>query len=372
MRVLFASVPAVGHFFPLASLAWAFRSAGHDVLFASYDDAARIGTTGLQWVDAAPGVVMYQEALGVAGAAHPAELARVRHTMGADREAFVVLFAHVNNVVADGMVAAARAWRPDLVVYEYMSPVGLVIAGALGVPAVQFGIGFTATGPLLEVMLPHLGEAFARHGVSRPPMPLDIVHTVAPSMTGGEHGGLPVRPVPLNGGGLLPAWLATPPRRPRVAVTLGTVSAAMSGVDRIRRVVAAAREVDAEFVLAMGPEETAELGELPPNVRAAGWVPWDALMTTCAAAVHHGGSGTTMTALHAGVPQLLLPDGSDRHINAAAAGGRGAALTAAAADVTPDLLNRVLEDDKLRATAAEVSAELTRMPAPAELAANLA
>jgi len=370
MRVLFASVPAVGHFFPLASLAWALRAAGHGVLFASYDDAERIAVTGLPWTDAAPGVRMYHEALTVAGARHQAELARVQRTAGADREAFVVLFAHVNDVVADGVVAVARNWRPDLVVYEYMSPAGLVAAAALGVPAVQYGVGFTPTGPLREIMLGHMAETLDRHGIPAIPAPVGVLHNVPPSMTDGEHGDLALRPVPCNGGGRLPEWLTTPPQRPRIAVTLGTISPAMGGLDRIRRVVGAAAGVDAEFVLAMS--ETHELGELPSNVRAAGWVPWDALLTTCAAAVHHGGSGTTMTALYSGVPQLLMPDGSDRFRNTTAVCDRGAALSATADEVTPALLAGLLADDKLRAVAEQVRAELLDLPTPAARAADLA
>ncbi|MGP4015885.1 hypothetical protein [Saccharopolyspora sp. 5N708] len=41
----------------------------------------------------------------------------------------------------------------------------------------------------------------------------------------------------------------------------------------LRCVVEAARQVAAEFVLAVEASDAQQLGALPPNVKAAGWVP---------------------------------------------------------------------------------------------------
>ena len=84
-----------------------------------------------------------------------------------------------------------------------------------------------------------------------------------------------------------------------------------------------ARHLDAEFVLALGDADPSSLGELPDNVRAAGWVPLSALLPTCAALVHHGGAGSTLTAIDAGVTQLVLPHGADQYMNADAWRGAG-------------------------------------------------
>jgi UDP:flavonoid glycosyltransferase YjiC (YdhE family) len=82
--------------------------------------------------------------------------------------------------------------------------------------------------------------------------------------------------------------------------------------------------------------------------------------------VHHGGSGTMYTALDAAVPQLLLPSGAeDRHVNAAAVRGRGVGLACALEEIDTTLLQRLITDDRVRATTAEVRAELAEMPPPA-------
>lgn len=103
----------------------------------------------------------------------------------------------------------------------------------------------------------------------------------------------------------------------------------------------------------------------------AGLVCAGALLPACAAIVHHGGAGSTMTALDAGVSQLVLPSGADRYVNADAVRERGVGLSAEEHELVVPLLNRLLTDAGLRAEAAAVRAELRAMPAPEVVAAEL-
>lgn len=50
-----------------------------------------------------------------------------------------------------------------------------------------------------------------------------------------------------------------------------------------------------------------EPGRLPPGVYALGEAPHDWLFPRMAAAVHHGGAGTTMASLRAGLPTIICP-----------------------------------------------------------------
>jgi UDP:flavonoid glycosyltransferase YjiC (YdhE family) len=108
---------------------------------------------------------------------------------------------------------------------------------------------------------------------------------------------------------------------------------------------------------------------LPDNVRTVGWVPLPRVLPFCDGIVHHGGAGTLLGALAAGVPQLVEPGPGDRTMHATAVTGRGAGLRAAPHEVTPDLLTRLIEDSKLQRAAGEVRDEITSMPAPSEVAA---
>ncbi|KAA2246753.1 DUF1205 domain-containing protein [Solihabitans fulvus] len=370
MRVLFAGVPAVGHLFPMVPLARALASHGHEVAVAAMDGGEVIRRAGLPYLAVAPGVA-WRDEVRAAGARRPELMARVLASNSADREAVMPIAAQVSAAVADATVAVAAAWRPDLVVYEYQFPAALLAATALGVPAVQHDLGFVRTPRLRELMLAELADAFARHGVRAPHDDVPTIDIAPPSMTGGHRYGWSVRPVPYNGDDPLPAALAHPPDRPRVAVTLGTVAPRLDGLTRLGRVVAAAADLDAEFVLAMGDLDISSLGALPPNVHAHGWLPWDALLGTCAAAIHHGGCGTTFGALARGIPQLLLPDGSDRFISAAAVGERGAGLAATAEDIDAALLTRLLTDEDVAGAAREVRAEIAAMPHPSSLLPDL-
>ncbi|MET8540995.1 nucleotide disphospho-sugar-binding domain-containing protein [Kitasatospora sp. NPDC004799] len=370
MRVLFAGAPGIGHLFPLVPLARAMRGLGHEVAVASMDGGEAVAAAGLPYLPIAPGVDWRQEIREAGRTRRPELMRRVVESNSADREAFVPLAAHVNSRVADAVVELAAGWRPDLVVHEYLFPVGLLAAARLGVPAVQHDLGFVRTPKLRALMLAEMADTFARHGIDRLPEPAETVDLAPPSMAG-ERYGCSMRPAAYNGEAELPAHLTVPADRPRVAVTLGTVPPKTDGLTRIERVIAAAAEVDAEFVLATGELELGTLGPLPDNVRPYGWIPWRALLDTCAAAIHHGGSGTALSALDAGIPQLVLPDGSDRFVTADAVRDRGAGLAAGAEEIGPALLDRLLTDAALAGAAREVGAEIAAMPSPTEVARHL-
>ncbi|MFG2911505.1 nucleotide disphospho-sugar-binding domain-containing protein [Kitasatospora sp. NPDC048298] len=371
MRVLFAGVPGIGHLFPLVPLARAMRELGHEVAVASMDGGEAVAAAGMPYLPIAPGVDWRKVIREAGRTRRPDLMQRVVESNSADREAFVPLAAHVNSDVADAVVELATQWRPDLVVYDYQFPVALLAATRLGVPAVQHDLGFVRTPKLRALMLAEMADTFARHGIDRLPEPADIIDLAPPSMAGDERYGRSLRPVSYNGEDQLPAHLAAPADRPRVAVTLGTVPPKTDGLTRLERVIAAAADIDAEFVLATGDLDLGTLDTLPDNVRACGWVPWRALLDTCSAAIHHGGGSTALGALDAGIPQLVLPDGSDRFINADAVRARGAGLRATAEDIGPALLDRLLTDADLTRAAREVSTEIATMPSPTAVAEHL-
>lgn len=357
MRLLFCGAPGAGHLFPLVSLLEAARANGHDVLIASLQGGEVVGDVPFANID--PDVNWFTEIRALGAARRPELLKRTFDSNSADRRAYVPLAALVNSVLVDQTTRLAQEWRPDVIVYDYVFPVAAVAAAAIGVPAVRHDLGFTDIAPLHALMLEEMGVT-PPAGVS-----LDVA---PPSTVGGTSRGWPLRFTAPGGRGTVPPKGS----RPRVAVTLGTIAPKVDGLGRLDRVVTAAASVDAEFVLAMGSLDISSLGPLPANVVPHGWMPWDELLRTSDAAVHHGGSGTALAALAAGIPQLVLPDGSDRFITAQAVHDRGAGVQATAADVSSTLLTRLLTDETLGAAAAEVSEEIAAMPSPASVVARLA
>jgi UDP:flavonoid glycosyltransferase YjiC (YdhE family) len=290
------------------------------------------------------------------------------------------VFAEISDRMADRTVEVARSWQPDVVVHTPIGGAGPLAATLLSVPAVLHGFGLGPGAGLThvtELVFRAMRAAFERHGVSgEPNPPLAILDPTPPSMQGHDRPpAWSIRYVPYNGGGALPDWLLQPPSRTRICVTLGTSVPYAAGVSGLTGVVEAVGDLDAEVVLALGEADRSALGPLPGNVLLSGWVPLSALVPTCRVVVHHGGAGTTMNALVAGVPQLVLPHGADQHVNAAAVQQRGVGLSHLPEDADPATvsrsLQRLLAEPAFSQAADEVRTEIAELPPPGEMVPSL-
>lgn len=377
MRVLFTVPPALGHLFPMMSLAWAVRAAGHEVLLASSGTAVTAAVrSGLCTVDVAPNA-NFAEAFGSSAGSARARAEQLRErgreiaAAGGDTPDIVAArFAAVSDLMADGTMTIARDWRPDLIVHSRLQGAGPMAATALGTPAVAHGFGFARDSTFAHRFLPHLAATYHRHGVPLTLPELAALHVAPPSMMVGSGSGWAMRYVPYNAGGLLPDWVTRPRERRRVVVTLGTMLPAVTGVDSLRPVLDAAGRTDAEFVLTLG--ETLRTGlELPDNVRVIDWVPLAALLPASDAVIHHGGAGTTMTAVCVGVPQLVLPHAADQFLNADVVARHGIGLTCAPDEVDADTVAAMLDADRYAAATAAVHAEIASMPRPVDVVDRL-
>jgi UDP:flavonoid glycosyltransferase YjiC (YdhE family) len=200
---------------------------------------------------------------------------------------------------------------------------------------------------------------------------------------GDEPPELALRPTAWN-----PPVLSSPrpePGRAWVYLTLGTVF----GDSAVLRAAAGAlARLPVDVLVATGsvaPDELADLRRAPGGgaraVRIESFVAQAELLasdTPPRLVAHHGGSGTTLAAAAAGVPQLFLPQGADQFLNAAAVTGVGAGRTVPtesaddpAADALIDAAGALLEDGAERASAAALAAEIAAMPSPVELAARI-
>jgi UDP:flavonoid glycosyltransferase YjiC (YdhE family) len=278
-----------------------------------------------------------------------------------------LLWAPVNERMAAGVAVLADRQVADLVVLEPFAVTAAHAAARRGVPAV-----------LVENSLFDAGEQFAaaadayahRRGLGRLPDPIEVV-TTAPSSLVGSRPGRRMRFVPPGSGEPAPDDLGRPGHRPRLLVSRSTV-AADPRRDRLMTTVVAAADGTSLDVVLVRPDRWVTRRPLPANVRTTGWVPFPAVLPAAAAVVHHGGAGTLLTALAAGVPQLVVPGAGDRRVNAELVAARGAGLGLALSEITPAALDRLVSDSALRAAAGEVAAEIAAMPSPSEVAGDLA
>ncbi|MFF7994138.1 nucleotide disphospho-sugar-binding domain-containing protein [Kitasatospora xanthocidica] len=361
MRILFTGPAAAGHLFPMVPTAQALRAAGHEVLFACGHPLDQLRSAGFPIVEIGDGRVLrelFEERL-------EGKIEYVTPNKSQDEifDMAAAIFAHASRPSVDDLLAAATDWGADLLVHDSFQAAAPLVATLLKIPSVVHNFGVSAGLPMAGLLASHFTDVYERHGLSGPAASTAL--NVGP--LGGDPDGRPMRYVPYNGGGVVPTEFLRPAERPRAVVTLGTVLAELDGVRAVVRLVEAAAEVDAEFLLAVGGADLAPLGTLPANVRGLPWVPLNELLGRADALIHHGGSGTMLTALQAGLPQLLLPQGADHFINTEAMTASGAALSSASDAVDTPLLDRLLTDPGLRDAARRLRSENTALPTPAAL-----
>jgi UDP:flavonoid glycosyltransferase YjiC (YdhE family) len=365
VRVLVTFAGGTGHLEPTLPVARALRGRGHDVAYACQADL----------LDGVRRAGFPAHDTGGATVLSPTER---RPLLPVDRaaEEEVVRRAYTGRIArerATRLHDLAVAWRPDVVLRDELDFGAAVAAEVRGVP--HAAVTVIAAGGFVRPDV--VGEALdalrIAHGL---PPDSGMLHRhltvvpVPPSFRDPSH------PVPGRVVHIRPAgW--TPQKRgePLVLVTLGTVFAQESG-DLFARLLAGVRALPVEVLVTVGPAlDPAEMGPQPPHVRVVQHVPLPEVLPRCAAVVSHGGSGTVVAALAAGVPCVVLPMGADQPLNAdrCVALGVGRALDAATA--TPaevrEALVAVLEDPSYRSAAEAVRSEVAALPGAGRAAEEL-
>ena len=365
MRFLCTFAGGVGHLDPTLPVAGALRQRGHEVAYACQADLVpEVRRAGFPAYDTGGATVL----------APPLRRPLVPVDRAAEQD--VVRRAYAGRIARERAARVrelASGWQPDVVVRDELDFGAAVAAEALGLP--HAGVTVIAAGGFVRQDL--LGEALdalrSEHGL-RPDAGMLHRHlTVVPVPPSFRD---PVHPVPGRVVHVRPAgWTAQRRPGPLVLVTLGTVFAQESG-DLFPRLLAGVRDLPVDVLVTVGPAlDPAELGPQPAHVRVEQHVPVAEVLPRCSAVVSHGGSGTVVAALAAGVPCVLLPLGADQPWNAdrCVALGVGRALdavTATSAEVREALV-AVLEDPAHRVAAEALRAEVAALPGPERAAEEL-
>ncbi|MGZ3118290.1 glycosyltransferase [Streptomyces sp. H62] len=363
MRALFTTAPLAGHLLPLVPTAWALRAAGHEVLVATREDFVPVALrSGLPSASCGP-------AADLAGAVGAGALARPRG------EARGVLSGALARVARGGLAGVRRlgeVWRPDLIVSERAEYAGPLVAAALGVPWVRYHWSVSSLEEYRRAAEAEFAPELAALGLDRFPQPARVLDPWPVSLRRPDavaHDG--VRHVPAHGDVPVPDWAFTRGRGPRICVTLGTMlprhGAAATG-DFLAELVAETRGWDCELLVAVDDDVVARWPPLPPAVRHAGRLPLAEVLPACDAVVHHGGQGTSLTALAAGRPQVVTPRLDDQFDNARALAGAGAALLVPPSRATPAAVAagcaELLENALYAKAAAGLAEEMALLPSP--------
>jgi len=338
MRMLFLSAQIPGHldwggYLPTAA---ELARRGHEVLWASGEGARaaveRAGVafhtleaTGWRWPPPAP-----LTAAEAAAEPEAESLRRLKQVRALDQWLDV---ERVSAAAAE-VIAVGEEFAPDLVVSEMFVAAAGLAAEALGKPFAVVGwpappLVEARPDPMTVLARGRLDELLARFGLAGrywteqgPPALLSPrLHLTYWSERWFE--GMSMRGQTRHAGGLRPAPppplsddLPSPDGAPWVMITLGTsfnrdpnffVASARAAVEmNCVPLIAVGTDLGEAWVQAMLPS-------LPRSAVVRSRLDFAAVLPHTAAAIHHGGAGTTHALVVHAVPQIVVPHAADQH-----------------------------------------------------------
>ncbi|NUK37365.1 activator-dependent family glycosyltransferase [Streptomyces lunaelactis] len=413
MRVLFAVNPHKSVFQYLVPMAWALRTAGHEVRVASQSSFAetitRAGLTAvpvgrrrdlnrpLEMLDSQ---VIADSRKGLPqpwDVADDLSLATWEHLL----EGFTLAtdsWREENFPLVNDLVEFARQWKPDLVVWDPWTYAGPIAAKACGAASARilfgadvFGVARAhvlrlkeqqPVGERADPLAQWLGGYARKYGgeftedmasghftVDQFPRSLQAV---APGVSYER-----MQYVGYGGPAVVPGWLWKEPERPRVALTMGlSATDVFSGytIDT-QEVLDSLADLDIELVATIADSEKAKLRRIPDNARLVPFVPMHVLAERCSAVIHHAGAATLATFARHPVPHLSLHYHFDQPFLAKKLTAHGAGLDLHTSEVTGpllrDRLQRLLTEPSFAARAADLRDEMLALPTPNQLVPRL-
>ena len=339
MRVLFASTQGAGHFGPLIAFIDAAARGGHETLLVGPPTLKARG------YEFRPGASPPDEILGPLWG-------RMASLPPGQGDLVVVgrIFAALNvDAMLPTLEHAIEEWKPDLVLRESAEFASAIAAERQAVPHVRVSVGvalveeasIAIAAPALEERQPGIARRIAESpylsyfpaGVD--PSPFQLARY--------RHPATEATPEPLPD-----RWPGD--ERPLVYVSFGSVAATFPPAAQVYgAALAAAAELPARVLLTLGGNEL-ELGNVPSNVHVETWVSEPDMLAGASAAVGHGGTGTTLSALAAGCPLVVVPLFGDQPFNAVRVAVSGAGV-AASIDQIGQRIRLLLDDERYRETA---------------------
>ncbi|MGW4242985.1 glycosyltransferase [Nocardia sp. NPDC004722] len=377
MRILIATTPMEGVFAPVAPLAAALQTSGHQVLIATARQlTGRVRLAGLPAAEAGPDA---PDAAAEAVTLPEFAAGNQPWRIGA------VMFAKVMapRKLADLTVIAER-FGPDLVLHAPVDLAAPILAARLGIPSITYGTGLMLEPELVAAMAEWVAPLWHsagldadehaglyRHGYLDPvPASLQPDLGVAQAIT------RPIRPA-VSGRATdeLPESLRRLGSRPVVYVSLGTVPI-FNQPAAFGPLLTGLADADVDVVVTVGTDtDPAALGPVPSNAVVTQWLSLSAVLPRCDAVLCHAGAGTTLAALSYGLPLVLTPRGADQFPTAAACRAAGVAEVLTPDSIAPDTVraavHTVLTDASYGNAAVRLRTEIVTRPSPESAARSL-
>ena len=359
MRVLFSSTRGAGHFNPLVPFIEACVRTGHEVLVAGPPPLAEtVARAGYRYW---PGAVPPEDELG-------AVWGRVPTVAYEEAERLVIgdIFARLNvAAMLPSLRAACDEWKPDLILRETAEYASAVAGEERDIPHARVAVSLAAgeeqslaiAGKVLDERRSGIAESIrASPYLSLFPASLEDPEASRPAVTYRFRD-----PAERPSAAPLPDWWAED-TDPLVYVTFGSQVGGMPIAGAIfAAVFEAVAGLPARVLLTVGHETSAETFSRPPvNVHVERWVPQADVLGHAGVVVCHGGSGTTLGALAAGLPLVVVPLFADQPENARRVAAIGAGVAVEPGDAAPrEPVRSTIDTSALRAAIEAVLADPT-------------
>jgi len=364
VKILCTSTPMEGVVGPLLPIAQALRERGHEVLLAVGPDVReRVEEAGFAPVIVGPGAM---EAV-MRSFAEPGAAA----SPGTSPAFAAAMFG---GVFAPDLLPALRTvvdeFTPDVIVHPPVEVASPIVAAERGIGNVTYGFGQVLDAAIVDAIAARVAPIWTSAGLRADPFAGIYGDCYLDPCPEGLRLGAaaparlvqPIRPeIPGRTTDELPADIARLGERPILYITLGTVPL-FNQLATFGMLFGAVAEMDIDVVATIGANnDPATLDALPANVHVHQWLALHPLLDLCDAVMCHGGSGTTLAALSAGLPLVIVPQGADQFENARACEKAGAARV-----LEPDHVDSAAVSDAVGAVIAPTSAERRAAGALAE------
>jgi hypothetical protein len=282
------------------------------------------------------------------------------------------LFGRLRSTASTARICeAVRGWAPDVLVRESSEFGAAVAAEVNSLPHARVVIGLGAMEEMwIDLATPAVDQLRQAYGLRADPTGERL--RAAPYLTFfPEKLEDPARPAPPQVQRFMdPQWKGTASpsaSRPLVYVTFGTLAATMPTYGSIyMEAMDALGDFQGDVVLTVGWQMDLATLSTPANVRVERWLDQREVLAHASGIVCHGGGGTTLGALAAGLPLVVVPlFAPDQHLNAHQVAAVGAGVIAAPNRLAiRSSLEEVLIDPSYRASARRIASDLQRQRSP--------
>ena len=370
MRVLIPIQPGTGHLNPIAPLARALLSRGHEVTFAaSRSFCPRIKDQGFHAVSA--GLDFVEERFSdvfpeMAGMPPEGQGLHILKTIWLDR-------------AAKAMLPDLDRWidslHPDIMMHDYWEFATPLAARKRGIPYAVIAMAPHFPSQMLSMIFPTELEGLTQEAGLEPDPdfngrhPYLYIDLYPPCLQEAPTDSLGVarrfRPWEMDHDQPAPPWLESMAERPLIYVSMGTVF--NEAPELFANILKGLEHEDVNVLISLGSESSDVRLPATANSRIEPFVPQRAILDRASVFITHAGFNSLLESSAATVPMLCIPLSADQPFNAANAERVGAALTLTRMTATPenarDAVRRLLAEASFKESCRRIGTELGSLPA---------